>query len=69
MTSPLLVVKRTINGKTNICSRTLSQKEMIHLENHQALLSEPKEILEALQKAASGKRKRTRDLGIDNETN
>ena len=45
----LLVVKATNNGKSSIIARTLTPMELKHLEENQAVLRKPGEILEWLQ--------------------
>ena len=46
----ILLLKLTVDGQATIQVRTLSQREMIVLENHQDLLNSPKDILGKLAK-------------------
>ena len=49
----LLVVKITADGVPCIQGKTLSQQEMLHLENNQFLLKNPDEVLKKLADACA----------------
>jgi hypothetical protein len=49
----VLVVKLTVNGSPVIQARTLTQEEMIELENNQLLLQDPAQVLSKLNDACS----------------
>jgi len=61
----VLVVKLTTNNVPMIQARTLSQHEMIELENNQLLLQNPAEVLGKLNAACANARKlpRSRSSG------
>ena len=52
----ILLLKLTVDGQATIQVRTLSQREMIVLENHQDLLDSPKDILGKLAKLCGADR-------------
>lgn len=61
----VLVVKLTVNGAPIIQARTLTQEEMIQLENNQLLLQDPAQVLSRLNDACSTAKRipRTRTSG------
>ncbi len=61
----VLVVKLTINNSPVIQARTLSQEEMIELENNQLLLQNPAEVLGKLSAACTNTKKLSKKKSID----
>lgn len=53
----VLVVKLTVNGAPVIQARTLTQEEMIELENNQLLLQDPAQVLSKLNDACTTARR------------
>lgn len=56
----VLVVKLTVNGAPVIQARTLTQEEMIELENNQLLLQDPAQVLSKLNDACTTAKRITR---------
>ncbi|UWE17688.1 hypothetical protein [Herbaspirillum huttiense] len=61
----VLVVKLTVNGAPTVQARTLTQEEMIELENNQLLLQDPAEVLSKLSAACKSTKRISKAKGSD----
>lgn len=61
----ILILKVTKDGKSNVFTKTLTQNEMIAIEDNQAILMDPSTVLEKLSHICEADRSRSIPLNLD----